>query len=94
MRPLMVINGILLGSCLSIAVSLAMVLIVFVIIGDDYPRVQHEFKPLLISLFIFLGMTTISAASFYALLTGHGKRRSLQALMWLGLAATGWYYWP
>lgn len=94
MRPLMVINGILLGSCLSIAVSLALVLLVFVIIGDDHPRLQDEFRPLLVSLSIFLGMTAISAASFYALAKRHPRRQWLQGLMWLGFVATGWYYWP
>ena len=88
------ITGILLGSCLAISVSLALVLIVFLVLGDDYPRLQHEFRPLLISMTIFLGMTIISAGSFYSLLTRHRGRYAAQALMWLGFAATGWYYWP
>ena len=88
------INGILLGSCLAITVSLALVLIVFLFLGDDYPRLQHEFRPLLISMTIFLGMTIISAGSFYSLLTRHRARIAAQAAMWLGLAGTVWYYWP
>lgn len=88
------ITGILLGSCLAISVSLALVLIVFLVLGDDYPRLQHEFRPLLISLIIFLGMTIISAGSFYSLLTRHRARYVAQALMWLGFAGTTWYYWP
>jgi len=94
MRPLMVINGILLGSCLSIAVSLGLVLIVFLVIGEDYPRVQHEFRPLASSLSIFVVMTIISAGSFYTLAKDHRWRWAAQVLMWLGLAATGWHYWP
>ncbi len=94
MRPLMVINGFLLGSCLSIAVSLLFVLIVFLVIGGDHPRLQPEFRPLLFSLFIFLGMTAISAGSFYSLIFGHRWRFWLQGLLWSGLLATGWYYWP
>ena len=39
---------------------LALVLIVFLVLGDDYPRLQHEFRPLLISMTIFLGMTIIA----------------------------------
>jgi hypothetical protein len=88
------ITGILLGTCLSISVSLLLVLIVFVVLGDEYPRLQHEFRPLLASMTIFLGMTMISAASFYSLIIGHGGRYLAQLLMWLGLAATTWYYWP
>ena len=94
MRPLTMITGILLGSCLAISVSLALVLVVFLVLGDEYPRLQHEFRPLLISMIIFLGMTIISAGSFYSLLTRHRARYAAQALMWLGFAATGWYYWP
>lgn len=94
MRPLTVINGIFLGSCLSIAVSLSFVLVVHLVIGGEEPRLEAEFRPLLASLLIFLGMTIISAASFYTLLINHRWRWSLQALLWLGLGATGWYYWP
>ena len=94
MRPLTVINGIFLGSCLSISVSLGLVLIVFLVISDDYPRLEAEFRPLTISLAIFLSMTAISAASFYSLLINHQLRWAAQALLWAGLVATGWYYWP
>jgi len=94
MRPLTMINGILLGSCLAISVSLAMVLIVFLVLGDEHPRLQHEFRPLLTSMLIFLGMTVISAASFYSLIINHRARVWAQGLMWLGMAVTTWYYWP
>ena len=57
MRPLTVLTGFVMGSCVSIAVSLLFVLIVFTLIGDDYPRVQHEFDPLTRSLGIFTAMT-------------------------------------
>ena len=94
MRPLTVITGLVAGSCLSITVSLAAVLLVYLILGDEYPRVRQEFKPLLASLFIFLGMTAISAVSFYALLINHKTGRLLQVAMWAGLAATAYYYAP
>lgn len=94
MRPLTVINGIFFGSCLSIAVSLGFVVIVFLIIGTDHPRLQAEYRPLTSSLAIFLGMTAISGASFYSLLINHRLRWAAQALLWAGLGATGWYYWP
>ena len=94
MRPLTVITGILLGSSLSIAFSLAAVLVIFAILGTDHPRLSHEFGPLLASFSIFSVMTAISAASFYALLVHHPARWLAQAAMWLGLLATGLYYWP
>ena len=94
MRPLMVVNGILLGSCVSIAVSLALILIVYLFIGDEYPRVQHEFRPLLHSLLIFVTLTALTAGSFYALAIEHRLRFWAQFAMWVSLLAAGWYYWP
>jgi hypothetical protein len=94
MRPLLVINGIVLGSCLSIALSLAMVLVVFLIIADEYPRVESELRPLALSMVIFVGMTTISAGSFYTLAKDHRYKRPGQFLLLAGLSATLWYYWP
>ena len=94
MRPLTVINGIVLGSCLSIAVSLLAVMIVYIVLGDDYPRLQQEFAPLRASTLIFFGMTVISAASFYSMLTNRKSALVLQLAMWAGLLATAWYYWP
>ena len=94
MRPLTVITGIVAGSCLSRAVSLAAVLFVYLILGDDYPRVGHEIKPLLASMSIFLGMTAISAVSFYTLLINHKSVPILQFSMWAGIVATAYYYTP
>jgi hypothetical protein len=94
MRPLTAIIGILLGSCLAISVSLAAVLFVFVVLGDDYPRLQHEFRPLVQSVLIFSAMTMISAASFYAQITVHRLRFWALAIMLIGLAATTWHYLP
>lgn len=94
MRPLTAIIGILLGSCLAITVSLAAVLFVFAVLGDEYPRLQHEFRPLLSSLLIFLGMTVLSGLSFYTFISGHRARYWALAIMLTGLAATTWYYLP
>jgi hypothetical protein len=43
---------------------------------------------------IFLSMTTITAASFYALIKNHWLRYWALGGMWLGLGATVWYYLP
>lgn len=94
MRPLTAVTLIILGSCFAITFSLAAVLLVVLILGDEYPRLQNEFEPLLESLLVFVGMTAISAASFYALVKKHPVRFWAQAGMWAGLVATGWYYWP
>ena len=94
MRPLTVITGILLGSCLAITVSLSAVLVVFLILGDEYPRVEYEFGSLVSSVSIFLGMTIVCAGSFYTLVINHRARYIAQGLMWAGFAATTWYYLP
>ena len=94
MRPLVVITGIVAGSCVSISVSLAAVLLIYLVLGNDHPRVQHEFGPLLASLSIFLGMTAVSAASFYTLLINHRLMPAFQIALWLCLAGTVYYYLP
>ena len=94
MRPLTVITGILRGSCLSLAFSLAAVLLIFSILGDQNPRLSQEYGPLLASFAIFTAMTGISAASFYALVKHHPARWVAQAVLWTGLAGVALYYWP
>jgi hypothetical protein len=94
MRPLSAVTLIILGSCCAITFSLTAVIIMFLVLGDDYPRLQDEFVPLRDSLFIFLGMTAISASSFYTLAKKHAARYWAQAAMWAGLIAVGYYYWP
>lgn len=94
MRPLTAVTLIILGSCFAITFSLSAVLIVVLVLGEEYPRLQAEFDALLESLLVFLGMTAVSAASFYTLIKSHRLRFWAQGAMWLGLFATGWYYWP
>ena len=94
MRPLTVITGIVLGTCLSITVSLGAVLLMFLILGDEFPRLGSEFPSLIVSLLLFLGLTSISALSFYALIINHAWRFAAQGGMWLGLVAAGFYFWP
>ena len=68
--------------------------VVVLVLGDEYPRLQREFDPLLRSALIFFVMTLISAASFYSLAKNHRLRYWAQASMWLGLLGIGLYYWP
>jgi len=94
MRPLSAVTLIILGSSFAITFSLTAVIIVVLVLGDEYPRLQREFDPLLRSALIFFVMTLISAASFYSLAKNHKLRYWLQAAMWLGLLGIGLYYWP
>jgi len=94
MRPLSAVTLIILGSSFAITFSLTAVIIVVLVLGDEYPRLQSEFDPLLGSLFVFLGMTAVAALSFYTLVKNHALRFWAQGAMWLGLLAVGLYYWP
>ena len=94
MRPLTMITGILMGSSLAITVSLGMVILVFLLLGADHPRVSYEFRPLVSTTVVFLTMTALTALSFYTLLIRHRARFVAQGLMWLGLACAAWYLWP
>ena len=94
MRPLAAVTLIILGSSFAITFSLTAVVIVVLVLGDEYPRLQREFGPLLESLLVFLGMTAVAAASFYLLIREHAARYWGQAAMWLSLLGVGYYYWP
>lgn len=94
MRPLSVVTLIVLGSSFAITFSLAAVLLVVLILGSDHPRLASEFDPLLRSLVIFLGMTSVAAASFYSMVREFAARYWMQAAMWLCLFGVGYYYWP
>jgi hypothetical protein len=94
MHPLTVVTGILLGSSLSIMLSLAAVMLIYVILGDEYPRLAYEFSALVTSTLIFMGLTALSGLSFYSLLKRTRSRWWLQVALWIALAATTYYYWP
>lgn len=94
MGPLTVITGIFLGSCLSIAVSLAAVLLMVVLVGSDDPRLDHEFPALFSSMLLFSALTIICAVSFYLLLRRHAARWLAQGFMWAGIAGAALFFWP
>jgi uncharacterized membrane protein len=94
MRPLSVVTLIILGSSFAITFSLAAVIFVVLVLGDEYPRLASEFDALLKSLILFIGMTAVAAASFYSLARNHAARYWLNAAMWLALVGVGYYYWP
>ena len=94
MRPLTVVTLIVLGSSFAITFSLASVIIVVLVLGDEYPRLQREFEPLIKSLALFLGMTSVAAASFYSFLRNRAWRYLANAAMWAALCGVGYYFWP
>lgn len=92
MTPLAFINGVLLGTCASIAFGLLVVMLLFAMLGSDTPQVVPEWPALWRSTAIFLVMTVFCGLSFISLVKNRPWRWPAQALMWLGVAGTVVYY--
>jgi Na+-translocating ferredoxin:NAD+ oxidoreductase RnfA subunit len=94
MQPFTVILGVVFGSLFSIAFSLSVVLFVFWFLQGEHPRFDAEMPALFRSTSIFLVLAALSALSFLGTLRGRIWRYPCLVLLWLGIAATGWVYWP
>jgi hypothetical protein len=94
MGPLTVVFGIILGSGAAIVLGLLVVLLNFWLLGDEYPWINGEVRPLLAAVGLFMLLTTAAAFSFY----GSLRKRpwtSAAALTLLGtLTMVGVFYWP
>lgn len=71
MRPLAVLLGIVMGSTVSVAIGLAMTLVVFLFLPEYSARVDAEFAPLLRTLAVTVLLAATAVTSFY------GELRSL-----------------
>jgi hypothetical protein len=94
MFPFTVILGILMGSLAAIAFGLAVVAFIFWLLQDQAPRVADEMPLLLRSAGIFTLLAATAALSFVGTLRRKTWRYATLLSLWLGLVATGWYYWP
>jgi hypothetical protein len=94
MQPLAIITGILMGTSLSIALGLCVVLLLFFILVDDHPRLVSEFPALLESAGIFVLMTAVCAISFLGVIRRRSWRWYSQVGMWSGVVMTVFYYLP
>ena len=85
--------GIVMGSTVSIAVGLAMTVIVFLFLPEYSERLSGEFWPLL---WYLLGATVLAAVSALAFLGELRRlpwRRSANAALALALLSTVAWYW-
>ena len=82
MKPLTVLTGIILGSAASIFLGLAVVLLLFAIVGDGDPRVESQFKPLIQSTLVFMALTGVGAWSFLGLVKDRPWRWWAQLALW------------
>lgn len=94
MGPLGFLTGVVLGSAASIALVLAMVVVIFAFSAGSQPALGREFPGLLASAGLFAALAGLAAAAFVGLQRGRAWRWPAQGAMWLALALVGWYYWP
>jgi hypothetical protein len=94
MRPLGFLTGIVLGSAASIALVLAMVVVIFALTASQQPTVSREYPGLLVTAGLFAVLAAAAGAAFVGLQRERSWRWFAQAVMWLLVAAIAWYYWP
>ena len=95
MRPAVVVLGFLLGSAAAITFALAGTMIVFVVLRSEYPRLEGELRPLLISVGLFSLLTAAAGSSFYGELRERRWRRGALAALFVVLVVVAVYFaWP
>ncbi len=94
MRPLAVLLGIVMGSTVSIAVGLAMTLVVFLALPEYSARIGQEFVPLLRTLGGTVALAAVAATSFYGELRDLRWRLAAHAALAAGLIAVAMVFWP
>ena len=92
MRPAVVILGFVLGSAAAITFALAGTAIVFVTLRSEYPRLDGELRPLLVSLGLFLVLAVAAGGSFYGEIKVRPWRRAAQGALVVMLAAVAAYH--
>ena len=93
-RPLTVLNGIILGSAAATTFGLATTLVVFLVLSGEIPEYRDELPMLARYLAIFIGLTALAGVSFLGLAKNLPWRRWAQGALWgtlAGLAALYWY---
>lgn len=95
MRPAVVILGFVLGSAAAITFALVGTAIVFVALRSEYPRLESELRPLLISVGLFSLLTAAAGSGFYGEIKRRPWRRGAQAALLVLLAVVAAYHaWP
>lgn len=94
MRPITVINGIILGSCLAIFLGLGVTLFIFLLLAPENPSLQRELAPLGVYTGIFGGMTGTAALAFYGQLKRLAWRWLAEAVLLAAGTATVLYLLP
>lgn len=94
MRPITVLNGIVMGSCGSILLGISVTLLIFLILGPENPSLQRELQPLSIYAGIFLGLTAVSAWAFVGQLLLKSWRWWAETAMLVAIGGAVYYLLP
>jgi hypothetical protein len=95
MRPGVVVLGFVMGSAAAITFALLGTVIVFVALRAEYPRLEGELRPLLVSAALFSLLTAAAGGSFYGeLKVRRWRGGALVALVAMLAAVAAYHAWP
>lgn len=94
MRPMTMLNGILLGTAAAIAVGSAVTLLIVSLLAGESERLRGEWRPLLTTTVLFASLTGLCAAAFVGHLRARPWRWVAQVGMLLALGAIVAFFWP
>jgi hypothetical protein len=94
LSPLGFLTGVVLGSAASIALVLAMVVVIFAFTAGGQPAVGLEYPGLLAAAGLFGMLAVASALAFVGLQRERRWRWLAQGAMWVALGLIVLYYWP
>ncbi len=94
MRPLVVLLGIVMGSTVSIALTLLLIGVVYLLMPEYAERLAEEKEQVLAACLIAVFLAALAVASFYAELRSRSWRYAAHVALALVLATVLWVYWP
>jgi hypothetical protein len=90
-----VVLGFILGSAAAITFALVGTMVVFVVLRSEYPQLEGELGPLLISGGLFSLLTIAAGSSFYGEIKQREWRRGAWLVLFVVLAVVAVYHaWP
>lgn len=94
MRPMTMLNGVLLGTAAAIALGSAVTLFIVAVLASESARLQAEQRPLLVTTVLFAVLTALCAAAFIGHLRERAWRWAAQFGVMLGIVAVVAFFWP
>lgn len=94
MYPIVILNGILMGTSVAIFLGLAVVLFIYFLLAPDYPNLRAEFEPLIRNTLIFAVMSALTVTSFLGMLLKKRWRWLAEGAMFAAVAGVVIHYLP